>query len=285
LLGLVALLLLIYVGLALLARPVADHAFFGQDEVLVMAHRGGRGLWPENTLFAFERAMEMGADVLEMDLHSTQDAVLVVMHDNTVDRTTDGAGRIQDHSLAQIKELDAGFQWTADDGATYPFRGQGITVPTLEEVMTAFPGALMNIEIKQAEPSIVDLLCLMIQEYDKEEQVLVASFHQDTIREFRAACPRVASTAGEDEVRVLYGLNMARSAVLYTPPAEAVQVPEYFGDMHVVTDRFVRAAHGRNMEVHVWTVNEVEDMQRMLDLGVDGIITDYPDRLLALLGR
>jgi glycerophosphoryl diester phosphodiesterase len=143
----------------------------------------------------------------------------------------------------------------------------------------------MNIEIKQSQPAIAAPLCQVIRDYGMAERVLVASFDTDTIKEFRYACPEVATTAGEDEVRILFGLNLAFLGAIYSPPAGAVQVPEYSGDLHVVTRRFVNTAHARNMEVHVWTVNDVDNMQRFLDLGVDGIITDYPDRLLALLGR
>ena len=117
------------------------------------------------------------------------------------------------------------------------------------------------------------------------EKVLVASFDQDTIHHFREVCPQVATTAGEYEVRVLFGLSYAYLGNLYSPASQAVQVPEYSGSIHVLTPRFVRAAQNRNLDVHVWTVNELEDLQRMLDLDVDGIITDYPDRLLDLLGR
>ena len=284
--GVTAVLLLVYTVFALLARPARDdHAFGSDGDVLVIAHRGGRGLWPENTLTAFERAWAMGVDVLEMDLHSTADGALVLMHDDTVDRTTDGAGRIHDHTLAELQELDAGYRWTADDGATFPFRGAEIRVPALEEVFEALPEALMNIEIKQSEPSIIEPFCRAIREHGMEERVLVASFDQETVVAFREACPEVASTAGEDEVRVLYVLSRAYLEAIYSAPAEAVQAPEYFGDLHVITPRFVRAAGRRNMEVHVWTVNATEELQRMVELGVDGIITDYPDRLLAILGR
>ena len=117
------------------------------------------------------------------------------------------------------------------------------------------------------------------------ERVLVASFDQDTIQAFREACPEVATTAGENEVYLLYGLSFVGLGNIYSPSAEAVQVPEQRGSIYVLIPRFVRAAQGRNMDVHVWTINEVDDMKRMLDLGVDGIITDYPDRLLDLLGR
>jgi glycerophosphoryl diester phosphodiesterase len=284
--ALILLLAAVYTVLALLAKPVPDHRFFDpDDDVLVIAHRGGRRLWPENTLFAYQKADELGVDLIEMDLHSTQDGVLVMMHDDTVDRTTDGSGAIQDFTLAELKQLDAGYQWTDDEGASYPYRGQGVVVPTMAEVFTALPDARLNIEIKQEEPSIVQPFCELIREYGMAKNVLIASFDQDTIRHFRQVCPEVATTAGEDEVRVLYGLSFAYLGNLYSPASEAVQVPEYSGSIHVLIPRFVRAAQGRNLDVHIWTINEPEELQRMLDLGVDGIITDYPDRLLDQLGR
>jgi glycerophosphoryl diester phosphodiesterase len=286
-LGLAALLIVVYVVLALLARPAAEHPFFAQFEhqPLVMAHQGGNGLWPDNTQYAFERAVALGVDVLEMDVHSTADGVLVVIHDSTVDRTTDGTGPVHDLTLAEIKALDAGYDWTSDDGQTYPYRGQGVTVPALEELFVAFPTTPMNIEIKQSEPSIAAPLCRLIRDHSMADSVLIASFHQEAIEEFRRECPEVATSAGQNEVVVLFVLSKVLLEGAYGPSSEAVQVPEYRSGLHVLTPRFVDAAHSRNFQVHAWTINETEDMQHMLDLGVDGIITDYPDRLLDLLGR
>jgi glycerophosphoryl diester phosphodiesterase len=283
--GLILLLVVVYAVLAFVAKPASEHPFFDSDGMLVMAHQGGKGLRPDNTMAAYEHAWTLGADVLEMDLHSTQDGVLVLIHDATVDDTTNGSGAIQDFTLLELQALDAGYWWTPDEGASYPYRGEGIQVPTLVEVFETFPEAHLNIEIKQSEPSIVDPLCDLIREYGMSEQVLIASFDQETIRDFRKTCPEVATSAGEDEVRLLYGLSLVYLEGVYSPKAEAVQVPEYRGSIHVLTARFINAAHKRNMEVHVWTVNEREEMARMLDLGVDGIITDNPDRLLDLLER
>jgi len=270
---------------SILSNPVPNHPFFKQDDVLVVAHRGGRNLWPENTLYAFENAAYLGVDVLEMDVHSTKDDVIIVMHDRTVDRTTNGTGLIQEFSLDELQALDAGYDWTRDDGATYPFRNQGIVVPTLEDIFVSLPDKTMNIEIKQSQPSIIQPLCEMIRFHGMTEQVLVASFDMDTIQDFRTTCPEVATTSGEDEVRMLYGLSLVYMGRMYNPAAEAVQVPEYWDETHVLTFRFINAAHSRNMDVHVWTINDLDEMQRMLDLGVDGIITDNPDQLLTLLGR
>jgi glycerophosphoryl diester phosphodiesterase len=277
----------VYAVLALLARPAAEHPYFGQFEQqpLVMAHRGGRGLWPENTMVAFQHAVDLGVDVLEMDMHSTADGVLVVMHDDTVDRTTDGTGPIHSFTLEELKALDAGYNWSADEGQTFPYRGQGITVPTVQEVFTAFPDMPMNIEIKQEEPSLAVPFCQLIRDHGMTDKVLVASFLEGAMDEFRRECPEVATTAVESEVRTLFILSKAMLEADYNLPAQAVQVPEYSGSLHVLTPRFVDAAHHRKLEAHAWTINEVEDMQRLIDLGVDGLITDYPDRLLKLLGR
>jgi len=283
----VAVLAAVYAVFALLAEPAAERPFFAQfdQRPLVMAHQGGKGLRPDNTLSAFEHAVAMGVDVLEMDIHTTADGVPVVMHDDTVDGTTNGTGPIHSFTLAELKELDAGYNWTSDDGQTYPYRGQGITVPTMEEVFAAFPGMPMNIEIKQAEPSMVPTFCQLIRDYGRTDQVLVASFHEETMAEFREECPEVATSTGKSEVIVLFATSKVLVEAAWSPPASAAQVPEYEGSLHVITPRFIDAAHHRGLEVHAWTINDEADMQRMIDLGVDGIITDYPDRLLALLGR
>jgi len=220
-----------------------------------------------------------------MDVYSTKDEVQIVMHDEPVDRTTNGVGYIQDLTFSELRELDAGYSRTSSDDLVFPYRGLWIQILSLEDVLTAFPDALLNFEIKQTKPSIVKQLFQTIQAYGMVEHVLIASFDLDTIRNFRKTCPEVITTAGEGEVRMLYGLAAVYLGGIYPAPAEAVQVPEFWGKIHVVKNRFIQAVHGRKMDVHVWTVNEASEMHRMLDLGVDGIITDNPDILLALLGR
>jgi glycerophosphoryl diester phosphodiesterase len=211
--------------------------------------------------------------------------VLVVIHDDSVDRTTNGSGRVKEMPLAEIKALDAGDYWTSDGGLTYPFRGQGITIPTLEEILQAFPGKPMNIEIKQADPPIGGVFCDLLRQYDMTGRVLVASFNQSAMDDFRAVCPEVSTSATEAEVRTLFYYHLALGTVFYRPPAgiNAVQVPEERSGFHILTPRFVAGAHSKGLEVHAWTINDLAAMQRDLDLGVDGVITDYPDRLLSLL--
>jgi glycerophosphoryl diester phosphodiesterase len=277
----------VYAVMAIRSSPVEDLPFFRcSQDAMVIAHRGGRGLWPENTLFAFQRAAELGADVLEMDIHSTSDGVLVAIHDDTVDRTTDGSGSIQDFTLEQLKKLDAGYNWTNDEGTTYPLRDKDITIPTLEEIFTALPDECMNIEIKQIQPSTVGPFCQMLRDFDREETVLVGSFDAKTVEDFRLECPEVATSTTEPEVRNFFILNKLFLDAVYQGKAEAFQVPEYSNNLLVITGRFVVNAQNRhNMDVHVWTVNEEKDMKRLLELGIDGLITDYPDRLLNILGR
>jgi glycerophosphoryl diester phosphodiesterase len=261
-----------------LALPEAAHP-------LVIAHRGGALLWPENTLFAFRRAAELGADMLEMDLRATADGAIVVLHDETVDRTTDGMGPVRALTLERLRRLDAAHRWSADGGRTFPLRGAGLVVPTLEEVLRALPRTPMTLEIKQREPSLAAALCRAIRAEGASGRVLVASFHDAEVRSFRRHCPEVATSATAGEARAFVLLSRVAPSPPYTPPAQALQLPERLGSLRVITPRLVDAARRRGFQVHAWTVDEEADMRRLLGLGVDGIVTDRPDRLLEILGR
>ena len=251
---------------------------------LVMAHRGGAGLWPENTAHAFARAAALGVDVLEMDLHATADGALVIIHDATVDRTTNGTGRTSALTLAELKRLDAGYRWTSDGGRTFPFRGRGITIPTLGEVLEGFPQMRLNIDIKQAQPAIVKPFCRALREARATGRVTIASFSSETLAEFRRECPEVATSAGMEEVAALAAdLQAGREIAAGRAPFRAVQVPEWVGGRGGLTAEAVAAAHRSGLEIHVWTINDEAGMRRMIALGVDGIMTDYPDKLIALL--
>ena len=277
-----------YVYLAMqIGEKASERPVFvrGKSPVLVFAHRGGGGLYPENTLEAFEYSAKMGVDVLELDVHATADGTLVVLHDATIDRTTDGNGRVSEMTLDAVKKLDAGYKFSKDGGQTFPFRSKGITIPTLREVFEAFPGITFNIEPKQETPSIIKPLCALIRERKEIDRVIVGSFRQAVIDEFRLECPEVATSASPSEVSQFLALSKTGLDQSYSPPMQALQIPENLGALNVVSKDFVEAAHRRNLKVHVWTINETEDMQRLIELGVDGIMTDYPDRLLNVLGR
>lgn len=281
----------VYLLLTLRSQPMPAHPFFtaADQPALVIAHQGGEGLRPSNTMSAFENAVALGVDMLETDVHATADGELVLIHDDTVDRTTNGSGALREMSLAEVQALDAGYYWTDDNGQSYPYRGQGLTIPTLRELLTAFPQMRFNVEIKQAEPPIAAPLCDLIRELGMEEQLLVASFSEVAIMAFREVCPEVATSMVQGEIIPFFVLSKLWLGAVYQPQVEAIQVPEFrggivpWGDLRVINGRFIRNAHHHNIEFHVWTVNETEDMERMLDWGVDGIITDRPDRLLELL--
>ena len=270
-------------GVWLQARPAPPHPYFTAAGFQVIAHRGGRGLGPENTLVAFRRSLAAGADVLEMDVRTTADGHLVVLHDATVDRTTDGRGAVKEMTLAQIKSLDAGYRWTADQGRSFPFRGRGITVPTLSEVLADFADTPLITEIKEKRPEVSQSICDLLHQHGQISRVLVASVHAGVLKRFRQVCPGAATSAGPSEALWFYLLSRAGLASLYSPGLQALQVPATFKGLAVVSPQFVAAAHGRNLTVAVWTVNAEETMRRLIAAGVDGIMTDYPDRLADII--
>ncbi len=288
LLGLLVGLAGFYIYLAMqTGEPAETRAIFQaqNSKFLVFAHRGGGGLHPENTLGAFEYSAKMGADVLELDVHATRDGALVVMHDGRVERTTEGRGKVSEMTLAAVKKLDAGYHFSTDNGQTFPFRSQNITVPTLEEIFDALPEMTYNIEPKQGTPSIIKPLCDLIRARKMTEKVIVGSFRQAIIDEFRVTCPKIATSASPSEAAKFLTLSKTGVSESDSPQMQALQIPENLGALSVVTEDFVEDAHRKNLKVHVWTINETADMQRLIELGVDGIMTDYPDRLINLLGR
>ena len=269
------------------ARRGAEHPFFAgvKNRPEVIAHRGGAGQWPGETLHAYERALKLGVDVIELDIHRTSDGELVLMHNSTVDETTDGTGPVRRFTLKELKRLDAGYRWSSDGGKSFPFRGKGITVATLKEVFEAFPRARMNIEIKQSEPSLIEPFCKLIRDHGLTEKVLVASFRDGVMKEFRRRCPEVATSASTPELLEYISKNNPVTGGSYRPNSDALQVKDRVLALRVVTKRFIERAHGRNLQVHAWTVNDLDGMRRLVADGVDGIITDYPGPLLALLDR
>lgn len=277
------------IALQFFPRPVPPHPFFDTFDTypLVMGHADdtGQGFWPGNTMLYLAGSADLGVDVLEMDIHMTQDGHLVLMHDDTVDRTTSGEGAVADLTLDEIKALEVGVNWTQDDGATYPYRGAGLQVPALAEVFERFPDYPMIIEIKPEDPAVAEALCRLIQSYNMTNNVIIPAYHDTTIQAFRTACPAVATAASSSEVRAFVALNFVFLANLLPLNYEAFQVPEESDGIPIVIESFVRTAHRRGLQVHVWTINDTDDMQRLTNLGVDGIMTDRPDRLFDVLER
>jgi glycerophosphoryl diester phosphodiesterase len=250
-------------------------------KVLVMAHRGGLGLWPENTLYGYRQALNEGSDVIEIDVWRTSDGVVVVNHDSTVDRTTGGTGPVASFTLEDLQKLDAGYRWSID--GTYPYRGQGHRIPTLDEVLTEFPDTRLNIDLKENSDELMERVCNLIEKHGATDRLMIASFHQDLLCRFRERCPDIATSAGSREIMRFVILSRLRLSFLHDPPFDAFQVPIKAGPLRIVTRSFVETAHRLGVEVHAWTVNTEAEMRHLIGLGVDGIITDYPDKLNAIL--
>ena len=284
-LGLFAFLLVLYEVLSYLAKPVPNHPYFNPAGFMVIAHRGGRSLGPENTLYTYQRAADLGVNVLEIDVHLTQDNHLAVIHDKTVGRTTNGSGTVESYKLADLQKLDAAYRWSADSGDPFPLRGKGIKIPILSDVFQAFPQMRINIEIKDSKPVAITSLCRIIQDQHMSQKVRIASFSTWALKKFRAICHTVATSAWTSEAIWFYALQKMHMESAYTPNAQTLQVPENYGDLQVVNKKFVEAAHARNMRVQVWTVNDIDSMKRLLKHGVDGIMTDYPQKLIAILKK
>ena len=256
----------------------SNNPFF-EDRVLNIAHRGANFVAPEETIEAYIAAKENGADVLEMDIQRTRDGVLILMHDATVDRTTNGTGAVADLTLEEIQELDAGYRFTRDDGATYPFRGKGLRVPTLQEMFERFPDDVMVIEIKGSDPSVSVDYAEMIRAYGRERTVITASFDEAVLVEFRRNAEGALTSMAQDEVIAFFALTPEAEAE-YTPPGEFLHVPPTFSGIEVMNETFAARAARFGLPIHVFgTGNDPEVMQRMIDLGALGLMVD--DILLA----
>lgn len=282
------LLLAITLGvLALTSKPALPVAVLGNlgEHPLVIAHRGGKGLWPENSLFAFERASALGVDMLEMDLQLSSDGELMVIHDLTLERTTNGEGPVAALSLEQLQALDAGYNWSADGGQSYPYRGQGIRIPSFTEVLARVPTTPKVIEIKVPDVGMETLLCEALQAHQQTERVLVGSFYDRSLQLFREHCPGVATSAGPGSVRLLVALNWLGLGGLLSPSYQALQIPEAHSGLVVASPSLLQTAAQRGLSVQLWTINEQPAMRRLLDQGAHALITDYPDRALQVLGR
>lgn len=264
------------------AGPWADHALMEPGRFYVTAHRGGALLRPEHTMEAFANAWSLGADVLELDLHSTSDGVIVVMHDDEVDRTTDGTGVIKDMSFAELRALDAGYWFSTDEGETYPYRGAGLVVPTLEEILSAFPDALYNIELKQQDPPIIDELIAAVRAAGVDDQAMLTSFEDGQLVTIRETAPDIITALGTLESIELYYLS-EDDLDGYEAPAPLFMAPLEFAGL-TMDQAGVAKSQSAGVRVHAWTVNDAATMSEVIGWGADGIITDDPETLIGLVG-
>ena len=286
---------------------------------LNFAHQGGAKEAPSNTLYAFKRALKKGADVLEMDVHMTSDRQLVVLHDSTVDRTTNGSGRVKDMTLAQVKQLDAAYWWspgTVDchsdvaGECDWVFRGvatgqkkppggysaNDFRIPTLVEVLETFRGVYLNIEIKEpaADPEVPVVpyereLAQLLGGYGRGDDTIVVSFLDSSTEAFKAAAavfaPNVSVATGTAGAAAFYVTAENALPGAPNPRYQALQVPIIFQGIQVVDQDFVDNAKANGLAVHVWTIDDANEMAWLLDLGVNGIMTDRPSELEKVLRK
>ncbi|MBT9260281.1 MAG: glycerophosphodiester phosphodiesterase [Clostridiales bacterium] len=278
-----ALLLAVAVGSSAYAkslpRPSLPEDLFADEKgALVIAHRGGAALAPEDTIVAFEKGRELGSHWLEMDVWPTADGHIVVIHDDTVDRTTNGQGQVQEMTLHEIQSLDAGYWFTQDGGITYPFRGLGVFVPTLDEVLAALPDTRMVIEIKPDSADFARQVVAKVQEMGAAGKVMLPSFHQASEDAVRKASPKIPTSMTFEEGITFQILLRLGLASFWTPPGNVVaQMPPKMHGVPIITEAFIRMAHYKGLPVHVWTINDATEMRVLNYLGVDAIITDYPN--------
>ena len=249
--------------------------FFRTRRPRVFAHRGGSALGPENTIAAFDRGLASGADGLELDVQLANDGVVVVCHDDTLDRTTDASGAIAARTAAELSRVDAGYHF-ADATGQHPFRGRGVAIPTLRDVLQRYPDVPVIIEMKPDTTEIGQAVAAEVLHAAAADRVCVAGYGSRSLSAARAAMPDVATSAGRMEVRLALYRSWAGWPVSRVPYG-GYQVPERSGTTRVASPRFIRHAHNAGLEVQVWTVDDEADMLRLLGWGADALISNRPD--------
>jgi glycerophosphoryl diester phosphodiesterase len=247
------------------------HPFLNESGPIASAHRGGAGEAPENTLAAFEIAVALGYRYLETDAHLTRDGVLVAFHDDRLDRVTDRTGAIAELGIVEVEAADAGFTFSPDGGSSFPFRAHGIRVPRLEEILVRWPEARINIDPK-SDPSVGPLVALL-DRLGAWSRVCIGSFSDRRLRRIRGLSRGAACTSMGPRSVALARLA-ATFGTMARVGADCVQVPMRRGPFPIVTERFIQAAHRAGLPVHVWTINDEATVDDLLDLGVDGIMSD-----------
>jgi glycerophosphoryl diester phosphodiesterase len=242
---------------------------------LVFAHRGGAKLAPENTLVAFEAGLAHGADGLELDVHLSRDGVPVVIHDATLDRTTNATGPVAARTAAELSRLDAGTHFGAEQG--FPFRDRGHGVPTLASVLERHGGTRIIIEMKYGTAALARAVVAVVAHAGAGGRVCLGSFQQDALDAARTLAPHIATSASQPEARWALHRSWVRWPWMPARPYIAFQVPERAGRLRVVSPAFVRQAHREGQRVQVWVVDTEPDAHRLFAWGVDGLISDRPD--------
>ena len=257
-----------------------EHNFFTPPP-RVLAHRGDSEFYPENTLPAFISAGNLKVDVIETDVHLTADDEVVIWHDKTLDRQTNGTGIVEAFTLKQLKMLDAGYYYTKDNGKTFPFRGTGVTLMSLDEALESLPDMRFNIDLKTKNSRLPEKFTEVVERHNAMDRILGASFHTKNLEALRSLMPGMSTSFSMSEVFILFMKQKlgARPSTGEKLKGQVLQIPEHYGILKILTESFMRTFHEAGLHIHVWTINNEDDMRRLIRMGVDGIFTDNP-RLL-----
>ena len=256
------------------------HPYFDTPRPHLFGHRGASSEAPENTVPAFARALERGVPYLELDCHATRDGEIVVLHDAELARTTDGQGPVAEVSFAELERLDAGYRFCRD-GQTFPFRGRGVRVPRLAEVLKTFPGVCLNVEVKQVEPPIAEQVVKLVRRANATRRVLLAAEEEPILASIVALDPGTALGSSTADVVEFVKATAESRLASFVPRGHALQIPPFAFGRPLVTRELVSASHELGLFVHVWTINDAPEMRRLLALGVDGLMSDDPALLVA----
>jgi len=265
--------------------------FFSKRSPYIFAHRGGLKLAPEHTMAAFNKSHKLGIDGFEIDIRLTKDNEIVVLHDALVDRVSNGSGKVCDHTLEELKQLDFGYRFK-DINGEYPYRGhEDAKVVTLNELLDAFPDLLINIDIKDSKQSTPGklapvLLYRLIHSKQAFERVCVTSFEDEQTLRFNAfAHDRVAVGAGQNEVaRAYYAFNSGMKH-MYQPNVDTFQIPTHYRGIPLNNEKFIQFLQSLNIAVGYWVINSIDEMDALLKKGVHTIVTDRPDIAMHLINE
>lgn len=255
---------------------------------IVLAHRGGASLAPEHSMEAFEKAFNLGVDGFEIDIRLTKDEEIVVFHDETIDRTSDGVGAIKDFTLEELSQFNFGHHFKDLEG-NFPYRNKKVNIVTLKELFEKYPNMYINIDIKDSpetyEGSLMpSKLWRLIEEHHAENRVVVTSFFSEQVDRFNLyAQNRVALGAGETDVRKAFAAFTSQFGHLYHPKVDVFQIPPKSGRISLDSPKFIAFLKNLNIPVHYWTIDDEEMIIKLLNNGAQGIITDRPDIALPIV--
>lgn len=243
-----------------------------------LAHRGASALYPENTMEAFAHAAQVGADGIELDLHRSRDGEVIVLHDETVERTTDGHGRAAELDLRTLRSLDAGHHFRDASGQN-SFRGHGIRIPTLEEVLRSFPRMWLSIDLKRGDPETERRTVYLLRLFGHTQRCILGAENPAAARRLRKLAPEIPTFFSRSEVREFVLRFSTRVWWGYRPPAQSLQIPPRRGSVSLDHRALIERAHAMGVRVLYWTVNELPQMRELIDRGADGLISDHPERV------